>query len=76
MLFIPLFFLTGYYNINARTNPDLGNRNIHILKAKIKNKLSFPGEINFRSEKAILTFNYGEYKDIRSTKICHFKQKI
>jgi hypothetical protein len=54
--------LNGWNHANALTNPDLGDWNIFILKTKLKNKFSFVGEINFRSEKLIKKFNYGEYK--------------
>jgi hypothetical protein len=54
--------LTGYSKTFAETNPEMGNWNIFLLKAKIKNKFSFSGELHFRSEKVNSTFNYCEYK--------------
>lgn len=62
LLSIALFFLAGYSNVYAETNPDAGDWNVFLLKAKIKNNFSFLGEVHLRSEKIISPFNYCEYK--------------
>lgn len=62
LLLITLFILTGYSNSYAETKPNEGEWHLFLLKAKIKNKFSFLGEFNFRSEKMISTFDYCEYK--------------
>ncbi len=62
VLLIPLFVLTGFYQVKGETNPELGYWNVLLLKTKINNKFSFLGETNFRSEKVISTFTYCEYR--------------